>query len=443
MTTDRKAMSGRGQENYIDKLDKYNKDSRNKAVGKHMRTFARTKTSKIITAWNDSEYVAIIGNTFKIVADTTGNVDNATTLSAQMENLLNVAWELFYENANLKDLVAAEEASWKLYFGAMLKIAIEIQLQYNFRCYLPAYTESDTTPGAAAAIAYFSQESFDIFVRSMAEYPVPKGVWEIVDIFCTWVIKLAEEYEAHTLKLPGCYLFPFDAEFDLADLEALRELCRVNWGNMLTHAKKFGLKLGKWRDPVKPKIKKCDDVDVIAFFAHGRLEFYDDGTAGSYRIDPVGGFEGNNRTTDYTNVEYFFKTDPNESLINVLGCWFGTYDATNNIYGGLILTRDASATEYAINVKVCAQHGTTVSVILISTSILARVIALLHKGVCDEAGTTESSWDICMDGDHLTAGSCLVDCWMLDFMNNLHFGKNRGATENDNDVINYFGRLLV
>jgi hypothetical protein len=442
MPTERKPMSGRGQTTYPDKLDKYNKESKAKATGKFMRTFARTKTSKLITAWNDAEHFYVMNNYFYPLADSTGNVDSATTVSAQMETLLNAAWELYYENANLKDLVAAEEASWKLYFCAALFICTAIQIQYNYRCYLPAYTESDTTPGAGDAIPYFSQSSFDIFLASMKDFPINKGIYEIVDTFCTWVIELAKPYEAYTLRIPGCYLSPFNSFYDLADLEAARELMRVNWGNMLTHSKKFGLKLGKWRDPVKPTIKTLTDVDVIAFFCHVHIAYRDDGTDGSQELYPKGGFMGNNLTTEYTNCEYFFKDNPNESVLHLLAPFWGTYNATNNPYGGLLIIGAAGAGEYSLSLCSCAQHGTAVAVRGFDNDLGALIMTLLCKASTDNV-VQDGDYDLKVIGANLTADQSLENAWPLDVINGLHFGTGRGATETNNDILNWFGRLLV
>jgi hypothetical protein len=361
-----------------------------------------------------------------------------------MDSILDVAWELFYENANLKDLVAGEETSWKLYFAVCLQICIEIQLQYNFRCFLPAYTESDAVPSAASEISYFSQSSFDIFIASMKEFPIPKGVYEIVDIFCTWYILLSKPYERYTLKLPGSHVLPFDCAYDLADLEAMRNLLRANWGNMLTHAKKFGLKLGKWRDPVKPTERNLNDVDVIALFNHMHFKWCDDGTDGVQEYGPNGGFDGANLTTDYTGTAFYFKDTPNESKIHVLAPFFGTYDATNNPYGGVILERSPTATEYYVNMKQLSQHGTDIYEASLegAQSLGVRLILQCIKAVMDNA-VEDGDFNICIVGANLTADVGLDDAWVLGIVNQLYKGNNRGATETNNDIINFIGRLLV
>lgn len=438
MTTNRRPTSGRGQQDDPSKLDSYQKASKTATVGNHMRTFARTKTSKIITAWNDPDYFHQICLYFYPLADLTGSVDPSTVLSAQLENILDLTWELFYTNANLKDLVAAEEAAWKLYFGVMFCICMEVQLQYNTRCYLPAYTESDTVSGTTTELSYFAQSSFDIFLASMKDYPVPGAIYAIVDAFATWVIQLTQPYSRFTIDIPACFINPFQAIYDLEDLEAMRNILRVNLGNTVTHAKKFGLKMGKWRDPIKPTVKTLSDPDVIAYFNHAAMQ-YGDGAAVNIVYED-GGFRGTDLTTNYTETEYFFKDNPNESILHVLAPWFGLYNATNNPYGGLIIHADI-ATEYYINASLVALHGVGTDPVRFGygSTRLMDSLALLFKCFTDQTGAALSlSWN----GTDFSTEQLLDDGWLLEIFNHLYYGTNRGATETNNDLINFIGRLL-
>lgn len=419
-------------------LDAYNKASKTSAVGKFMRTFSRTKTSQLVTAWDSIYFATVWNNYFMMINDATGAVDSATTGDAGLLILLDLAWEAYYSNANLKDLSATEEASWKRYFCVMLQICISLQVQYNFRCHLPAYTESDTVPGAADQIPYFTQSSFDIFVSSMKEFPVPKGIYEIIDIFCTWIVQLSQEYEKFTLRIPPAYLFPFNDLYDLANLEDLRGVLRVELGNFITHGKKFGLPTGAWRDPIAPRIKQVSDPDVIAFFNHAAFNMYDN-TPGQERVSPNGGYLGANLTTDYTGVEFYFKDTPNESLIHLLAPWFGVYDATNNPYGGFIHALGAAAVEYKINFAKVAQHGTGMSTASIVDGVGGAILPLL-KGYDDGKSAT---FQVFADGTNFTDAQVVDDYWKFAAHYNLFKGMNRGATETNNDIIVYIGRTIT
>jgi hypothetical protein len=439
--SDRRPTSGRGQSDYPNKLDAYMKNSRSKTVGRNMRTFARTKTSRLVTAWDSVNYLVNLGHYFKCIADATGDVDLNTLGDPGLLALLDIAWEMFYENANLKDLDTDEEASWKLYFCVALTIAVEIQIQYNYRCMLPSFTESDT----ATDIAYFNQSSFDIFLASMKDYPIPKGVWEIVDIFCTWGIQMSKEYEQFSINIPGCYVLPFTNKYDLADLEAMRDLLRANQGNMLTHAKKFGLKLGKWRDPKKPIWKDFTDVDVIAFFNHAHVYLYDDGTDGDVLFYPNGGFAGANKTTNYTYVEFKFKQDPNESQIHVLAPFFGTYDGTNNPYGGIIHPDASLVSTHGSPFKCVSQHGTSFTNLSYDDAAgqIARQIIMFYKAVIDNVAE-DGKFNLGLFGTSVSGGSIgYDDCWPLDVVNMLFTGSGRGYTETVNDLITWIGRKIV
>ena len=436
MTTDRKPTSGRAQKK--SDIDSYMKKSKEAQIGNNMRTFARTKTSGLITSWDDPHFLSVKGAYFKFLADTTGAVDSATVGDPGALVLLDLLWETHFQNANLKDLVATDEASWKLYFLAMAQICMDFQLQYNLRCYLPAYTEADAVPGTNSAITFLKQSSYDIFIASMKDFPVPKGIYNLVDIFATWVVKLTQEYERFTLKIPAAIFAPFQSTYDLEDFEAMRNLCRVNLGGYITHSKKYGLGSSTWRDPIKPTEKTVNDVDVIAYFNHSPFRYYDNQPASVY-FYPNGGFQGGNLTTDYTQVEYGFKDTPNESPIHVLACWFGLYDATNNPYGGLIRQGGPNTAEYYINLAFCAQHGTSVTAANMGDAIITDTILLLHKCSSDNVAATLK---LEFAGTNFTAVKGVDDCWPLAYNNQLFYGTGRGATEANNDIINYLGRSI-
>lgn len=438
MPTSRRPTSGRGgDKDQLAQGDKYNKDSKAKATGNYMRTFSRTKKTQLVTTWDSIQYVTGSVCNFQIMQDVSGAVDSATVVSPALLNLLDKAWELYYTNANLKDRVDAEEASWKQYFAAYLCIAIEIQLQYNYRVLLPAFTESDTVPGTIANLSYFSQSSFDIFLASMAQYPAPKGVDSLVKSFASWIVQVAPEYERFTVRIPQGYYVPFEARYDLGDLEALREQLRVNLGGFTTHAKKFGLGTGSWSDPIKPVIKTLADPDVIAYFNHNWFIFYDN-TPGDQLVHPDGGFTGNNLLTDYTDVEYFFKDTPNESVLHVLAPIFGAYDATNNEFGGWILF-GVGAAEYRINMHSCSQHGTTVTQLYL-TSPNANYIVSLFKAYDDG---NNAVFKVNNNGTNFTATRDIAGQWKYALHHNLFMGDGRGATETNNDLLNYIGKLIT
>ena len=437
MTTSRRPTSGRAQSNDISKLDAYNKESKANALGNNMRTFSRTKTSRFMTAWNDTAYLTVILAGFKFLADATSLVDSLTVPSAQFLGLYDVLWETHFENANLKDLEAAEETSWKLYYAAMLTIGIELQLQYNLRTLLPAYTEADAVPTTNTEVTYLSQSSYDIFVGSMKEYPVPKGIYDLIDLFATWILQLSQPYTKYSLNIPASYMVPFVPLYDLADLEAMRNLVRVNLGNMTTHASKFGLKVGAWRDPVQPKVKDFNDPDVIGYFNHMWFIFYDNQPANQL-VQPNGGWAGANLTDDYTLVEYYFKDTPNESAMHVMGPWFGVYDGTNNPYGGFIILVSPNTTEYYLNIGYVSQHG----IDLVNAPMTvdnAKQVLTMFKAASDSENAVFS---LAYAGTNFTANQNLADTWPLATFGNLFMGKGRGATETNNDLINFLGRSL-
>ena len=434
-------MSGRGSDETITKQDAYEKNSRKSSSGNFMRTFSRTKTSQLVTTWDDTSYLTIMNNTFKCIADATGAVDTATVIQPVMENILNLAWELYYTNANLKDLVADDETAWKLYFAVCLQVCLDIQIQYKHRLLLPAYTETDTVsggPNSSIAPTFFTQSAFDILVTSFKDFPIPKGVYELVDIWATWIVELAPAYERFTIRIPPGYMSPFNTQYDLADLEAMRDLMRIKMGSAITHAKKFGLKMGTWRDPIAPRILQVSDSDVIAFCNHAHFQFYDNQPA-QQMVNPDGGFLGNNLTTEYTGVEYFFKDTPSESPIHVLAPWLGIYNATNNPYGGVIIYGLANTAEYSVNMIEVGQYATNGTTYLMAELAVLNTLKLL-KSFHD---SNSAAFQVSMGGTNFTASQVSGGSWPLATANKLFMGLGRGATETNNDLINYIGKLLV
>ena len=320
----------------------------------------------------------------------------------------------------------------------MMQICASVQIQYIFRTLLPAYTESDTTPGASTTIPYFTQSSFDIFLASMKDFPVPKGIYELVNLLFGWIIKLADEYEQHAMRIPPSYFAPFNDYYDLADLEAMRELCRVNMGNTITHAKKFGLKIGKWSDPKAPVIKETSDSDVIAYFNHQMIAWYDNQPAIDV-ANPNGGFMGANRTTNFTGVEYYFKDTPSESAIHVLAEFFGQTQGANARFAGVLVPGGCNAVEYTTDMLKASQHGTAVQSVLLADIVAVSVLPLF-KAFHD---SNSAIFQVSLGGTNFTASQTMDGIWPYGVANKCFIGTGRGADETENDILNYIGNLLV
>ena len=438
MPTSKPPLSGRGQTNRIGLQDKYQSDSRSKSMGNFMTTFSRTKSSQLVTAWDDTNYLYQLYNSFHFLADATSAVDAATVGDPGFLVLLDAAWERFFTNANIKDLVATDEASWKLYVCCACQIVIDFQLMHDNRTLLPAFAESNTTPGASSgAKSYFDQDAWDTLVSSFKDYPIPALAIELGSIFAGWIIQIAPEYEKHTIRIPPSYIKPFWSVYDLEDYQAIRDLMRVNLGGFITHSKKYGLKNGTMPALHAPVIKTLNDSDVMAFFNHCHFMFYDN-TPGQQRVNPDGGFMGTNLTTTYTGVHYFFKDTPNESKLHVLAPWFGIYDITNNPYGGLIITGNASAVEYRANFDLTAQHGVAAGV---NGSIATHSeIIQMFKAFWDG---NSAIFECELTGTNMTADQQVVDHWPLALHNNAFYGTNRPAVATNNDLLNFIGRACV
>ena len=438
MPTSKPPLTGRGSGMSFSKQDKYQKDSLAKSQGKFMTTFSRSKTSEIVTTWNDVHYTTFMQAGFLFLGDASGAVDTATVPMAETTSLLDAAWRNYFTNANLKDVVATDETSWELYTAVACQIAIDFQLMHITRVLLPAYTESNTQPGNVTAyLSYFDQDAWDTLVNSFKDFPFPAIAIEFANIFASWIVQISPEYEKHTIRIPPAYFVPFKAQYDLEDYEAMRSLLRVNLGGFITHSKKYGLKNGTMPTLKAPVIKTLSDPDVIAYFNHAYFGWYDNQPA-TQAVNPNGGFGGANLTTEYTGVEYFFKDTPNESKIHLFGPWFGIGDATNNPYGGQISHGAAAAAEYRLNMSCCAQHGAALDPT--QTLVTSGHIIQLFKAYWD---SNSAVFKPLLSGTNFTASQNIGQTWPLALHNNCFIGTNRRATPTNNDLLNFVGRSCV
>ena len=64
---------------------------------------------------------------------------------------------------------------------------------------------------------------------------------------------------------------------------------------------------------------------------------------------------------------------------------------------------------------------------------------MLHKCASDNLAATLS---LEFAGTNFTATKGVDDCWPLAYNNHLFYGTGRGATETNNDIINFLGNLI-
>ena len=328
----------------------YQKQSRASEANKFMRGFSRTKKKCWMTAY-DSGYYAIQHQQYLYVANTAG------ALITCFSNAWDKIWEYGHSKGNMKDLVAAQETALGLIAGNMLQICFGLMVQLETRSYLPVFTESD-------AGRYWTQTSFDNFVNQLEGIPMPTFVANFIKSW-NFIIKLADAYELHSVKVPPSYVLPFRNPDVLASDEARLLIVKANLAQGIAQAEKFGIPMTKFSTAmIESRVISDEDPDARAFFNHVQYMFYageqvtlsPDGRLGSQSTsDDV----ALNATTDYTNRKFFFPDNGPDSIIDAFAPLLGTYADDENLMGGWFVQGDNAAANSNVNIDQCAHYATT------------------------------------------------------------------------------------
>jgi hypothetical protein len=332
------------------------KDSKSRA--KWFRNFHRTKEKAFMTAYNDVHFLFV---NLIHVADITsaGNPKDA------IDALLDKAWELGAKTGNIKDLDSTQEGQFKTWVREWLTIAWDIAAQKMIRPFMSAFTESSATTTTNATIAIWTQADWDAFCSSLEQHECPDFVPRFVKLFC-WYIKLSEGYEKAGLPIPPSYFLPICHVHTLTNLQAHRETAKGVAAQAMTHCRKFGIPFSKFScDKLESREVRRQDVfmdqDLIAYFGLQAFSYcYKTGPTVTTKRQSTS-LTGANLTTDYSNILCMFDDTKEMSIMMALGPVYmnGTYDATNNPYGGIVTLLATSATEYNTNVLHVKHLGTS------------------------------------------------------------------------------------
>ena len=215
---------------------------------------------------------------------------------------------------------------------------------------------------------------------------------------------MTESYSKAKITVPPSYYLPFCHRNTLADLQGYREASKVNMGDAMTHAKKFGIPFSKFsmsklssREILRSNMYK--DQDVIAIF--NILPFsYTWKTGPTVKTRQHANIlSGANLTTDYTNMIYVFDDSQEMSLVHALFPIFGlAYDVTNNPYGEILMCVPTAATEYMSNLLHMKILGTSWTQGLM-TGLVDLHILKLHMSFW----ATSTDYSLKWHGDEVTS----------------------------------------
>jgi hypothetical protein len=349
-------------------------EQKRRAVSKWFRNFNRTKQKTAMSARDDVQYLNV--GLFYLADITTGDPQTA------FNNLIDECWPIAAKHGNMKDLDQTnEEPAYKLWMQAWTKICWEVAMQNNLRDFLDGVTEADDVPTTSTVdtTKIWIQASWDQYIQSLEKLDCPDFAIRFVNIF-TWYIRMTSGYTRGTrTQIPPSYYLPFTHINDLNEMVAFRDIAKANKQYAMDHCTKFGIPFSKFsldklkcREIMRDQVFK--DPTATCFFNMANMKYRNSsGVANLWHCTML---TGANQTTDYTNIRNLFDDTVPHSILRALTMLFGTYDATNNEYGGLIISLDTTATQYTIACRQMKMGGTTWTECSISNMADWRICSL-------------------------------------------------------------------
>lgn len=288
------------------------------AIGRHMRTFSRTKKREDMTAYNVDYYAIFLlhtvnSNTFAYLGDA---ALEAYTRGQQVGNMKD-------EEATQKDALDKTTD----YAGELL---FDLAAQWPFNNLFSNFAKVDTVtvPGTPAIANYENSTMTDI-LQKMDKLMLPSFLKSILQTL-NFYVKLAEGWkDVNNNEIPGRYLFmriPMNAA---TTNKTLIDNIWTEQGELKNHCKKFGIKLEKFDvEWLTPREVNVGDKDFLAFRQACSLVIR--ATAANARLDVDYDYHADQGELK----RWWFVQDPNESNVNYLVPMLNPYNATYNKYGG-------------------------------------------------------------------------------------------------------------
>ena len=333
-------------------ISTYNKISLAGEKGLPIRSFKRTKKSSIIQAIDSIHYLTMLENHIKV--DTVAGGNGETAFNALVDMMFNLG----YQNAHKKDLVAANLTAYKAICCDTFQICYEILLRKTLRSLTNSLTESSTTSSSKGVVQPWDTDDWDFFINRLGNYgPIPHWIYTLANQLFSKFIKISDSYTQYKNVFPPSYGMMFQPIYDLAEMIAIRNALKPQRVAALTLMDKFGIPYDKGinHEILNPVQVSVEDKDIRALFNHNCNVEYGYDAGAPERLHPSGNFN-DDQLTAYTYRKYYFDDPKPESMIHALAPLLGQYSAVNNEFGIIENFAWAAAPDGEWNALVAAEN---------------------------------------------------------------------------------------
>jgi hypothetical protein len=317
--------TGRQVEDKEKKVERYVTERRKADLGRHMRTFRMARAKELYTAYDH--------DLFLVALPCIVHSDSCAYLA---DGFLE-AYTRGQKVGHMKDEEAAQKDAFDKTIDYGFELLRDLAAQWPWENLLGNFPRQDTVSqlGTGATgqvkVAHYEEATMGDILQKLDGMEFPKGLIKIVKD-TNFYFKTSEAWiDGHKNSIPASYFIPTMPENASDTNKTLISLLWAEQGELRNHCQKFGIPLEKFSpDSLKPRELSLNDLDAIAYFQHAPLCYRATGgaangeSAGLYPHDEDNG----------ENRKWFFKEDPNESVINFMPGLWHTYEADYNPYGG-------------------------------------------------------------------------------------------------------------
>lgn len=319
-----------GKGSGYDNQDKYLDERVKKSVGRFMPTFAYDKESEVMSTYDDTDYLVMLG----LRADP----DGCAKLAAGCEK----GYEIGAAVANMKEEVAAELTAMKDVIEDITYVLLELNAQWVIKKVManPPRCDTATALGNGAtgntAVACFEESTLADILLLLRDVEFPTVCHKVADMLSVY-FKAGVEWVQGEKNIPPRYFMYYGPYEAAADMKTRVKTIRSNQAKMRMHCQKFGIKTMKWSDGlIKSKELNPMSLEAVPLFATLPTVFRDSTDTAFREFFPTGNF----RLDGSEDYKFWFKEDPNENELNAIVKLMNGYNATYNPYGGIFGTND-------------------------------------------------------------------------------------------------------
>lgn len=298
----------------------------------------RTRTKESHATYDSSKYI-ILPQIYPGTSTTMGYFANACITASKQA----------YQVGNMKDKVDAQETAMSTVIQYSLLVFLELMAQGHIKDLMdnPPESNLETDLGDGLTgntnVANFEYMEYNALLNQLTGKLIPKVVIDVIKVF-NFVIKYTEAYKIGPVEIPAQYVLPFTPSLSYATIQSYITNIGSNQGQMKRHMDKFGFKYVSFTpDMLDMRIINPDHPDALAWFNHAPLSITGSGKSAYWpQTDGVAVgtyyYPGSIYLNAHNTTRYYFRDNPNESMIHVLAPCLEYYESTYAKYGGLFRT---------------------------------------------------------------------------------------------------------